>query len=100
MNIAPVTPDQVRDAAIRSGKQTIEIRQCSICEEPIGYRVHDGDLSFAPGCGCSWSPAEPREWSEASDLINMQKLPECRADIMRAFGFTETEINDNKDQKP
>lgn len=76
-----VTGEQVRAAVMAAGLTYIPHHECSCCGEMVAYTVHDGDLYFAPGCGCSWSPQEPRTWDSAADWINMQN-DEWRVKLM------------------
>jgi len=52
------------------------------------FYSRDGEqLYFNPGCGCSWSPREPRSWDDAAVWINMQTSVEWRNKIAARFGI-------------
>lgn len=69
-----VTPEEVKAACLAAGLTRIDHHDCGGCGSMVFYSVVDGNLFFNPACDCTryWSPAEPRDWSEASDWINMQ----------------------------
>lgn len=67
-----VTGEQVKEAAEKAGITRIDHHDCGGCGMMVFYSIHGGQLYFNPGCGCSWSPREPRSWESAADWINMQ----------------------------
>ena len=82
-----ITAEQVKLACVKSGKTWVPLRECSICEAPIGYEIVNDKLFFNGSCDCAWSPATPREWQSVADLINMQSKPEHRGNLMQRFGL-------------
>ena len=86
--IRDVTPEEVRKAVAAAGITHIDHHDCGGCGAMVFYSVEDGRLFFNPTCDCSsrWSPAEPRDWSEASDWINMQSAAEKIA-LAKRFGI-------------
>lgn len=86
-----VTGDQVREAAEKAGVTYIEHHDCSLCGSMVAYTIENGQLFFNPGCGCSWSPREPRSWDDAAEWINMQqregKWGDVGAAIAAKFGL-------------
>lgn len=84
----PVTAQEVRDACLACGTGlSIQHHKCSLCDCWVHYQVENGELFFAPGCGCSWSPMEPREWQDAADWINVQDNDKARNAIRAKFGM-------------
>lgn len=82
-----VSGEEVKQAVLAAGITHIPHHDCSICHELIGYAVYDGYLYFESGCGCSWSPPEPRGWEDAANWINMQTNEDVRKKLMKRFGF-------------
>jgi hypothetical protein len=85
--MADVTGNDVRDAAQAAGITSIDHHECSICGYMVGYFVESGDLYFASGCDCSWSPPTYRGWGAAADWINRQSDPAHRDRIRGLFGL-------------
>lgn len=83
-----ITAEQVREAAIAAGIARIEHADCSICGYQTAYLVRDGSLYFDAGCYCTGGDrAEPRDWSSASEWINMQDPGEFQDNLKRRFGL-------------
>ena len=91
MNLAPpnITGQLVKAAAMTKNITYIPIRQCSICEADVAYRVYDGRVYFDPNCRCGRHAAElqPREWTDAADWINSHIDPQARRTVLAQFGF-------------
>ena len=87
-----VTAEEVRAAALASGKHWIDHHRCAGCDSMVGYYVDGGELYFDAACGCSGSGSAPRQrtWQSAADWINMQTNPDVRAELMARFGLTRT----------
>lgn len=85
-----ITADQVKAAALATGKQWLVARECSICLSPIGYEIHGEDLYFNGSCDCVryGSPIEPRSWQSAADWINMQDNETARREVAAVFHLT------------
>jgi hypothetical protein len=83
-----VTGEQVKAAVAKAGITRIDHHECGICGHMVFYVVNGDQLFFAPACGCSWSPMEPRSWDSAADFINMQSRPDIAAKIAAGFGLT------------
>lgn len=82
-----VTGEQVKDAMIAANITHVDHHDCGGCGEMVFYSREGEHLFFNPGCGCSWSPAEPRSWQSAADWINMQSNAEWRSKLRAAFGL-------------
>jgi hypothetical protein len=82
-----VTGEQVRDAMITANITRVEHHDCGGCGVVVFYSRIGENLYFNPGCGCKWSPSEPRAWSDAADWINMQTSEEWRQKLRAAFGL-------------
>lgn len=86
-DIGTVTGQQVMDAMISKDITHTDHHNCGICGEMVFYSRHEDQLFFNPGCGCCWSPAEPRDWEEAANWINMQTNAEIKNQIAKRFGL-------------
>ena len=84
-----VTGDQVREAMVAADIDSVDHHDCGYCGAMVFYSRSGDRLFFNPGCGCSWSPQQPREWSDAADWINMQSTPEVRNMLRAKFGMRE-----------
>lgn len=82
-----VTGEQVKAAMMAANISIVNHHECSICNQMVFYVRNGEQLFFAPGCGCSWSPAEPVSWERAADFINMQTNIEIRNKLRAAFGL-------------
>ena len=82
-----VTGEEVKQAVQAAGITSIPHHDCGLCGEWVQYTVRGDQLYFEPGCGCSWSPPEPRPWAGAANWINMQTNEDVRKKLMRRFGF-------------
>lgn len=83
----PVTAEEVKATVLAKGLAWIDHHDCGGCGSMVGYSVEGGRLFFNPGCDCRWSPAEPRDWSDAADWINMQSNAEVRNKLRQRFGL-------------
>lgn len=88
-----ITGEQVKAAVLNAGITYIPHHDCGLCGEKVAYQVFDGNLFFCPGCGCSYSPPEPRTWESAAEFINMQN-EKGRIELMAKFGFVQNGEND------
>ena len=53
-----------------------QVRNCSLCEEGIGYIIQDGKCFFDAHCGCvkyRMRPPEPRPLEEFKEFMESQK---------------------------
>jgi len=82
-----VTAEQVKTAAIAAGLTYIPHHDCGGCGAWVAHSIQDGNLFFEPGCDCSWSPPEPREWQSIADEINMQSSEEWKGKVMQRWGM-------------
>lgn len=87
-----VTGEEVKAAMIASDIEHVDHHDCAICGEVVFYSRNGENLFFNPGCGCSWSPAQPRSWDDPADWINMQRTPEVRNTIRALFGLPLEEV--------
>jgi hypothetical protein len=90
-----VTTEEVK-AAVRAAKKGsisrfFRIRDCSICNTPIGYEAILDNLVFHSSCDCvSYSvPPELRPWPELAELVNMQTTVEGRKFLTDLFCLPE-----------
>lgn len=81
-----VTGDQVRAAALAAGLTYVQHHECGCCGAWVAHSIHGENLFFEPGCDCSWSPPEPRDWQSVADEINMQN-EEWRVKLMQRWGM-------------
>jgi len=83
-----VTPEEVKAAVIAASLTRIDHHDCGGCGAMVYYSIVDGNLFFNPACDCGsyWSPPQPRDWSEASDWINMQS-DLFKDQLARRFGL-------------
>lgn len=88
-----ITPNEVKDAALATGKTWFPVRDCSLCGSPVGYRTLGERVGFDSNCGCSSrdSGVEERTWDDPARLINMQTLPEWRNKMRAVFGLDPEE---------
>jgi hypothetical protein len=90
-----VTGEEVLAAMKAANITEVEHHDCGGCGYMTKY-LRDGDsLFFDPGCWCSRYGAaypEPREWSNASDWINMQTREDVRNKLRVRFGLLPREI--------
>lgn len=83
-----VTGQQVKDAMIAAGIETVDHHECGGCRYMVQYFREGESLFFDPSCNCtSGSGPEPRPWESAADWINMQSRPEAKVQIAKRFGF-------------
>lgn len=82
-----MTGEQVKEAMIAKNITYVPHHNCGGCGEMIFYSREGEQLSFNPGCGCSWSPPEPRSWDDPAYWINMQSEDHWRVDIAARFGL-------------
>lgn len=87
-DVRDVSAEEVKAAVAAGNISWIDCHECSGCGRMVGYSVNQGRLYFNSGCGCSWSPAEPRAWSYAADWVNMQSRPDIKRKIAARFGVT------------
>ena len=70
------TSDDFRNQAIKYNITKWTIRNCSICNFPIGYyffRYPEYEVVFDGGCGCtSLSNLRPATWQDVADYYNKQ----------------------------
>jgi hypothetical protein len=85
-NSGTVTGAQVLEAMKAANITHVDHHDCGGCGEMVFYSRFGDQLFFNPGCGCSYSPPEPRSWDEAADYINMQN-DEWRAKLKALFGL-------------
>ena len=84
-----VTGEQVSVSMIKANITHVDHHNCGGCGEMVFYSREGDYLFFHPGCGCGRrSDAEPRDWSDAANWINMQNMPEWREKIAARFGMT------------
>lgn len=83
-----VTGQQVKDAMIAGGITRVDHHDCGICGVMVFYFRDGEQLYFNSGCGCCWSPPQPRDWEEVANWINMQN-DEWRKKIMLRFGLND-----------
>jgi len=83
-----VTGEQVKAAMIAANITRVDHHDCGGCGEMVFYSREGENLFFNPGCGCSWSQAEPRTWDSAADWINMQSSAEWRNKLRERFGLS------------
>ena len=60
----------------------INIRNCSICDTPIGYIVDGGEnVYFDSNCNCVnyWTKPTESSWADMLQTVTMQRTPEIRA---------------------
>lgn len=79
-----VAAEDVLAEVLSRGIQRWRLRDCSICGEPLHYEFHGAHVFYQSGCGCSWSPPEPRSHQRVADTFNMQ-TPEVRARMWDEF---------------
>lgn len=88
-----VTTEEVRDA-IRNkfGTGFIPLRECSICNETIGYyqEVENDRLWFDSSCGCaSFGVGHYETFDYLAQLINMQDNIKGHNYMRKRFGLPE-----------
>jgi hypothetical protein len=83
-----VTPEEVKAAAVAAGLTRIDHHDCGGCGVMVYYSVKDGNLFFNPACDCVtyYTPPQPRDWSDASNYINMQD-DLWKGRVARSFGI-------------
>lgn len=91
-----VTARDVKEAIfslVNSGLESqavfVMVGKCSMCGYETRYVYNpSGGLYFDAGCWCrAGQRLEPRTFQDLADLINMQRDPERRAEIMKRCGF-------------
>jgi hypothetical protein len=84
-----VTGEQVRDAMIAAGIESVDHHPCGGCSHMVQYFREGDNLFFDPSCKCiAGNGPEPRSWDDAADWINKQSHPEAKVNIAKRFGFT------------
>lgn len=83
-----ITAEQIRDAMIAADITYVSHHECGCCGSMVSYTRIDKQLFFNPGCDCSWTPPQPREWQDAAEWINMQSTQEVKDELAALFGFT------------
>jgi hypothetical protein len=83
-----VTPEEVKAAAIAAGLTHINHHDCGFCGVMVYYSIEDGNLFFNGACDCVTycDPPQLRDWSDASDWINMQN-DLWKESLARLFGI-------------
>jgi ribosomal protein L37AE/L43A len=81
-----VTGNQVREAMMAANITQVDHHECGICGEMTFYSREGCNLFFNAGCGCAWSPPQPREWNDAAEFINMQDA-EWQEKLKACFGL-------------
>jgi hypothetical protein len=63
--------EEARTRVLATGKAWWPLRQCSLCNTTIGYRVIGEMPYFDSNCRCTtyWSPLRTAAWSKIADLI-------------------------------
>lgn len=92
--------EEFRAAALARGITWWPIRDCSICNAPIGYRLHPQrrshdlppEVAFDSACDCNQLDGlEPRTWDDVAAHYNLQRAPGVIAAYDRFWGFTGTD---------
>lgn len=66
------------------------IRNCSICNYPLGYYFHeDGRVFYDNGCDCGFGKSmNIRSWDNVAEHYNMQDYPSVIEKMNNFWGFT------------
>lgn len=75
---------------LESGRTYFPLRECSICDESIGYRVFNNLLYFDSSCGCSSSTPDRRPFVSLAQCVTRQLTPETRLEVFSKLGLPET----------
>jgi len=67
-----ITAEEVKAAMVAANITWAPSHDCCLCGQAVGWIRTGDNLSYRSGCGCSWSPDRPCDWSEAADNINRQ----------------------------
>jgi len=84
-----ITGTQVKDAMEAANVNFVVVRECSICNAPIGYERKGENLFFDGNCGCSSfrNPTQSRNYEDVADLINRQSNSEYKTKLANKFGL-------------
>lgn len=83
-----LTEEEVKESILKNKIKKIEHHACSICGVMVYYEIHNEQLYFDSGCGCSnYSFKEPRCWSSISNWINMQKNEKYKNELLNKIGL-------------
>lgn len=85
--IKRVTPEQIRESAIKNQIDWFPIHDCAICGKIVGYRFFrwpNYEVVFDSTCDCSYyENLRPRSWEDVANHINMQSNEEYAKECMK-----------------
>lgn len=77
------TAEWVEARVTEAGATWLDNHDCSICKAVVGYQFSpDGEVWFAGGCNCSWSPPRPSSFQDVANWLRMQSSDEIRDRLM------------------
>ena len=84
-----VTGEELQLAVLKSGREQLPMRNCSICGYLLSYMIIDGQAYFDSGCNCTEMPSDPRHtsWHNVARHINIQPSIEARNRIRQDWGL-------------
>lgn len=67
-----LTPTWCQLAVLASKKTRFDIRQCGICNTPVGYVVKNVYIGYDGNCECTsnYNPFTSRPWSDVHAFLN------------------------------
>ena len=84
--------EDFKQAAYKKRPNKWVIRECSLCDYPLGYvfNQYHSEVAYDSGCNCvKYTNFQAREWDDLARMYNSQTNAEYIKEMKSFWGFDE-----------